>query len=309
MVNRYFILAFLLHFSAVNVPAQDTISGYVNLDAFIVSAGLQNFDKEDFIKQVVSDSTFYQAFLNLKYYPHQVESQIIVYHKDEKVQGQLNRSAQQYRNALDEMWIEIMRETSNGKIKKNNGEWKYLTAEMYDDIFFPKGKQKVSKKIDNREQELVRGSAIEKHKAQLKKMLFNPGEPIDNVPFIGDKLAIFSPEMLPHYDFSIYAYNWADTVPCVVFSAYTKKGSEDETVIHDMTSYFHRDTHEVIAREYRLAHNTIFFDFDISIIVHNALQNGVLLPQYISYDGEWDVPLKKPEIVKFDLRCGDYKVD
>lgn len=275
----------------------------------MVSAGLEGLDKEDFIKQVINDTTFYQAFLNLNYFPHQIESSIVVYLKDEEIKGQLKRFAKQYRNESDEKWIDITKETGNGKIKKNNGEWKYLTAEMYDDVFFPKGKQKVSKRIQNRDQELVRGSAIEKHKAQLKKMLFNPGEPIDNVPFIGDKLAIFSADMMPHYDFSIYAYNWADTIPCIVFSAFTRKGSENETVIKDMTSYFHRDTHEVIARDYRLSYNTIFFDFDISIAVHNALIRGELLPQFISYDGQWDVPFQKPEIVKFDLRCSDYTLD
>lgn len=308
-VKRLFSISILISVILPrSVLAQQEIATFVNLDAFIVSAGLEDLDKDDFIKQVVNDSTFYQAFLNLKYYPHHIESQITVYHKDEKESGSLRRSADQYRNNKNQMWIEIASEKSNGKIKKSNGEWKYLTAEMYDEVFFPKGFQEVSTRIEQREQELVKGSTIEKHKAQLKKMLFNPGEPIDNVPFIGDKLAIFSEEMIAYYDFSIYAFAWHDSVPCVVFSAYTKKGSEDKTVIHDMTTYFHRDTHEVIAREYRLAHETLFFDFDISIVVHNQVQKGILTPMFIAYEGQWDIPFKKPEIVKFDLKMSEYRL-
>jgi hypothetical protein len=138
-------------------------------------------------------------------------------------------------------------------------------------------------------------------------MLFNPGQPIDNVPFIGDKLAIFSQEMVPYYDYAIYLEDFADSIPCIVFSSFVKAGEEDEVVIQDMTSYFHLDTREVIARQYRLAYETFLFDFDIKIKVENVLQNRWLLPVTISYDGWWDIPFKKPEIIKFDMKCTNYQ--
>ena len=281
----------------------------VTMDEFVISAAIEDFDVEDFISQVVDDTTFYQAFLNLKYFPHEIEGDMVVYAKDDMEAATLQRTANQYLTDEEIKWVDITNEKSNGKIKKKNGKWKYLTAEVYDDVFFPTHKHRVSNEMTKRDQELVTGSKLEKHKAQLKKMLFNPGQPIDNVPFIGDKLAIFSPEMIPFYDFSIFLFDYADSIPCIAFSSYVKSGEEDEVVIRDMTSYFHVDTREVIAREYRLAHETIFFDFDISIKVENKLQNEWLLPTHVFYDGWWDVPFKKPEIIRFNMKCRNYFTD
>lgn len=298
----------MLFLFSSGVFSQNDIAKLVTMDEFVVSAGLEDFNAEDFIDQVINDTTFYQAFLNLKYYPHRVNSEIQVFHKNESQKGKMYREAVQRRNLDNEMWIDVQYEKTNGRIKKRNGEWKYLTAEMYDDVFFPNEREKVDNKIRTKEQELVGGSKLEKHKAQLKKMLFNPGQEIDNVPFIGDKLAIFDAEMVPYYDYSIFTYNWKDSIPTIAFSQYVKKGEEDEVVIRDMTSYFHKDTRDVIAREYRLAHNTIFFDFDISIKVENRLVEGEIVPVRIDYDGAWDIPFKKPEIIRFYLECFDYVI-
>ena len=295
----------LLIFGVAKANAQTDIAKLITLDEFVVSAGLEDFDAADFIRQIQEDTTFYQAFLNLKYFPHDIKSAMVVYEKDESERGTLQRKARQYLSTDKMMWVDITYENSNGKLKKRNGSWKYLTAEMYDEVFFPTEKQRVDNRIVQKEQELS-GSGLDKHKAQLKKMLFNPGKEIESVPLIGKKMAIFDDEMVPFYNYSIYAYAWQDSIPCIAFSCYVKEGDEDEVVIRDMTSYFHRDTHEVIAREYRLAHKTILFDFDISMKVENTLQNGYLLPNKIAYSGFWDIPFKKPEIISFQIECTDY---
>jgi len=306
---KSYLFLFLV-FSCSLIKAQQTdIAKMVTMDEFVISAAIEDFDVEDFISQVVDDTTFYQAFLNLKYFPHEIEGDMVVYAKDESEAATLQRLATQHLTDDEIKWVEIKSEKSNGKIKKKNGNWKYLTAEVYDDVFFPTHQHKVSNEITQRDQELVTGSKMEKHKAQLKKMLFNPGQPIDNIPFIGDKLAIFSPEMVPFYDYSIFLYDYADSIPCIAFSSYVKTGEEDEVVIRDMTSYFHVDTREVIAREYRLAHETIFFDFDISIKVENKLKDEWLLPISVFYDGWWDIPFKKPEIIRFSMKCSGYSTD
>lgn len=299
---------FLVLLTALNAIGQGDIAKVVKMDEFVVSAGLEDFDAGDFIEHVINDSSFYQAFLNLKYFPHKIKSELIVYKKNEFEKGNMYREATQFLDGTSSMWVEINEERTNGKIKSKSGEWKYLTAEMYDEVFFPKEKQKVSNRINQKEQQLVKGSKIEKHKAQLKKMLFNPGQEVENVPFIGDKLAIFDPEMVPYYDYAIFTYNWNDSIPTIAFSLFVKEGQEDEVVIKDMTSYFHADSREVIARAYTLAHNTIFFDFDIRINVENQIIDGHLLPIKIDYDGAWDIPFKKPEIIKFSIECDDYQL-
>lgn len=293
-----------------NLQAQEKdIAKVVTMDEFVVNAAIDDFDVDDFISQVVEDTSFYQAFLNLKYFPHDIRGAMVVYDKDESEYATLQRKARQFLSSDEYKWVEITYEKTNGRIKKRSGKWRYLTAEVYDDVFFPTEKRQVSNEMVQREQELVGGSKIEKHKAQLKKMLFNPGQPIDNVPFIGDKLAIFSREMVPFYDYSIFIHEYNDSIPCIAFSSFVKEGMEDEVVIRDMTSYFHRDTREVIAREYRLAHKTILFDFDISIKVENVYEKGWLVPKMVSYDGAWDVPFKKPEIISFKMQCYDYVID
>jgi hypothetical protein len=82
---------------------------------------------------------------------------------------------------------------------------------------------------------------------------------------------------------------------------------EDETVIHDLTSYFHPDTYEVLRRDYRLAYNTVLFNFDITMKVENEQKDGHLLPTKISYDGDWNALFRKPEIISFRLKCTEYK--
>lgn len=288
------------------LSSQHDIIKVISLDEFVVNASDDIFDVEAFVGRVRQDTTFYKAFLNLKYFPHDVEGKVVVYQKDESERGMMLRDAVQHLDEMEYMRVEILKEVSNGKIKKRNGEWRYFTAEMYDEVFFPKEPEKVSNVIDRFEQELSGGSRIDKHKGQLKRMMFNPGSEIDNVPFIGDKLAIFDDHMVPFYDYSIFSTTYAGE-SCIAFSCFTKEGMKEETVIQDLTSYFDPNTMEVLAREYRLAHKTLLFTFDISIKVLNMKQGGWLLPQKVEYDGYWNVPFRKPEIIQFELNCSNYK--
>ena len=75
-----------------------------------------------------------------------------------------------------------------------------------------------------------------------------------------------------------------------------------------MDTWFDRETLQVVAREYRLAHASMILDFDIKIIVDNAVVNGVLVPTYVNYDGQWDIPFRKREIVRFYLAMDQWSV-
>lgn len=306
MPKQFFALFIaLVRFAICPAVAQDDVVKVINLEQFTVSAVNDEFDVADFVERVRKDTTFYKAFLNLKYFPHTIEGAMAVFKKDETERGTMKRRAVQHLDEGEMMRTEITFEETNGNIRKRNGEWKYLTAEMYDEVFFPKGPLKVSNRIKSTEQELVSGSRIDKHKAQLKRMMFNPGAEIENVPFIGDKLAIFDDHMVPYYDYAIFNAS-IDGVDCIAFSCFAKEGMEDETVIHDLTSYFHPETYEVLRRDYRLAYSTVLFNFDISMKVENERTDGHLLPKFISYDGAWNALLRKPEIISFRLKCTDF---
>lgn len=277
----------------------------VELAPFVISAD-NSLDVEDFMQKVLVDSSFYQAFINLKYIPHDIRSTLFVRNKGEKEKGKLDRTARQQ---LDngQRKVEILTEESNGRIYKKNGYHRYLTAEMYDEVFFPTEPEDVGPDMTRFEQLEKKGSKMDKYRSQLKKMMFNPGQEIVSVPFIGDKMDIFSEEMIGYYDFSIYSAYTPDSVYCYVFQVDAKDGiRSNKTVIKKMTSYFNKETMEVMSREYRLVNNTLLFEFDIWMKVENDRRGGKLLPRRIQYIGDWDVPFKAAEIISFDIRCRNY---
>ncbi len=302
------LAAFLFSLLSANeLDAQEGIRAVVSLDEFVVSSANEGFDVDEFIEKVKNDTTFYQAFLNMRFYPHDIRGALTVYYKGEEAaeRGSMQREAVQHLDSIQYMWVEILSEDVQGRIRKRNGEWRYFTAEMYDEVFFPEKPRRVLPLIVKREQELQSGSRIEKHKSQIKRLMFNPGTEIENVPFIGDRLAIFEDHMIPYYDYALFQARRGDK-DCLAFSCITKVGEEDNTVIRDLTSYFDPDTYHVLAREYRLAYSNLLLTFDIRMEVDNALQQGILLPQKVKYDGFWNVPLRKAEIIRFEMTCDGY---
>ena len=64
-------------------------------------------------------------------------------------------------------------------------------------------------------------SGMEKHKAQLKMLFFNPGRKISGIPFMGDKTAIFDDNMEDKYDMSIDMDQYNKT-SCYIFKIKVK---------------------------------------------------------------------------------------
>ncbi len=87
-----------------------------------------------------------------------------------------------------------------------------------------------------------------------------------------------------------------------------KAADEDDTVIKRMLTWFDQSTMNVMAREYRIRHAGMLLDFDITIRVANAITDGDLVPMEVHYEGDWDIPFKKRELVRFYLRCSDWLV-
>ena len=68
-----------------------------------------------------------------------------------------------------------------------------------------------------------------------------------------------------------------------------------------MKSYFDKETMNVLKREYQLKYKSVILDFDITMDVRNIMLAGRLLPKYVRYDGQWDIPFKKAEVIKFTI--------
>lgn len=285
----------------------DRVVKSVQLDEVVVHAQAAGFSVEDFVRQVMEDSSFHKAFLHTRFHPHRLRSVLRVRARDERETAMLYRTGGLVRSgALVKLELDTVHET--GKLRDRKGEFRYLTAEMYDEVFFPKGEFLADNSVAHRKLEVERGSRIDKYKSELKKFMFDPGTEIASVPFIGDKLALFSPGMAPLYDFRI----WSDDRnghACWVFSADAKPEVRDgRTVIKNMDTWFDHVSGEVIARQYRIAHASVVLDFDIKIRVENTVVDGALVPTVVEYDGDWDIPFKKRELVRFVLEYSGWRI-
>jgi len=301
------LAALLVAVLSTPISAQpDTLLKHITLDEVVISAQAEGFDVDAFVQRVRTDSTFHKAFLNTRFHPHTVRSEARVRRKDERETATLQRRARLVRDeGMATLLIDSTAET--GRLRDRKGRYRYLTIEMYDDVFFPKGTFTADNTVAGRTLDVERGSRVEKYKGELKKFMFDPGTEIASVPFIGHKLALFSPEMAPLYDFRI----WADERggrACWVFSAAAKPEHRDgKTVIKTMDTWFDQETNDVLARTYRIAHKAVFLDFDITISVRNVRIGDALVPVRVSYDGDWDIPFEQRELVRFWLEYADWR--
>lgn len=291
----------------------DTIVNVYQLGEVVVHGGAKGLGLEGFFHQVMDDTTFYHAFLNTKYHAHSVESGLRVRDKKSRESAGLHRKGRLVRTGpMAAMVIDSTQET--GELRDRGGDFRFLTAEMYDDVFFPKGTWRADNRIVSRQQEISRESRFDRYKSELKKFMFNPGQEIASVPIVGDKLDLFDSTMAPLYDLAV-DMDFRDGRPCWLFTAIAKDSvggkaaDEDNTVIKRMLTWFDQATMNVLAREYRMRHAGLLLDFDISIRVANQLVNGDLVPVRVDYDGDWDIPFKKRELVRFWLEYADWKVE
>ncbi|MGV3637345.1 MAG: hypothetical protein ACO1NQ_06810 [Flavobacteriales bacterium] len=307
-MKRSIIIA--LHACSTGMVASaqvDRIATQVELDEVVITAQKEGFNVEAFIQQVMDDTTFHKAFLNTRYHPHRLRSVLKVRAKDEQEMATLYRTGFLHRNG-DKVWLQLDTVHESGRLRNRDSTFRYLTAEMYDEIFFPKGEITADNTVASRQLELHRGSKLEKYKSELKKFMFDPGSEIASVPFIGHKLALFNDDMAPLYDFRISAGE-RNGQQCWVFSAEAKPEFRDgRTVIKKMDTWFDHVTNNVMARSYRIAHSSIILDFDITIWVENTIIDGALVPTLVDYDGDWDIPMKKRELVRFVLNYSGWRI-
>ncbi|MEZ4756806.1 MAG: hypothetical protein R2817_08270 [Flavobacteriales bacterium] len=285
----------------------DTLIGHITLDEVVIRARSEGFDVPTFVQQVRTDTSFHKAFLNTRYHPHNVVSRLAVRGKEERelarshVRGRLVRSGERATLVLDSV-------AESGRLRDRRGDHRYLTAEMYEEVFFPKGSFKADNTVAGRRLELERGGRVERYKSELKKFMFDPGSEIASVPFIGDKLALYDASMAAYYAHRI----WSDDRKgrsCWVFSSNALPDSDpDDTVIKEMDTWFDKESGLVMARNYRIAHRSLFLDFDIRIAVENQVMEGQPVPVSVVYEGDWDIPFAKREIVRFDLHYSDWKI-
>ncbi len=272
----------------------------IMIDEVVINAFQDGINVEDFIEIIKGDTTFYKAFKSLHLQTYYAENDIKVYDKrGEKIIASLvSETKQIYRD--DCRTMNVLEEEVTGNFYKRNGDYRYFTAELYAELFFTEGK------VCN-ENNIVKGSLeeesrgkgrIEKSKIQLKHLIFNPGHRISGIPPIGNKVAIFEPEIAKMYDFQIITEE-KNGVACYLFEAKPKPEYERKVVINLFRTWLRQSDFSMISRDYALSYKFGVYDFDVKMHVDLKMVNNQLLPSYITYDGNWFLITKGRERVKF----------
>ncbi|MGN6399223.1 MAG: hypothetical protein ACTHMD_02145, partial [Flavisolibacter sp.] len=206
--------------------------------------------------------------------------------------------------------MRVLQENATGDMY-DDGQFNYYTAELYASLFFTKGKVCNENNIVSGVDRDVRSkSGIEKHKEQLKMLFFNPGKKIPGIPFIGDKLDVFSPEVSKFYDFSVDMQDM-NGQSCYVFSIKSRDdlsaSQRDKIVFDNIITWFNAKSMEIVARNYDLSYNTPVYDFNVHIEAQLTKFGDLLVPQLLRYNGNWKVIFKKREHGLFTATLFDFE--
>ncbi|MBV6403688.1 MAG: hypothetical protein IT228_03525 [Flavobacteriales bacterium] len=289
---------------------QDSLPAGILLDEAVVVAQREGFDVAAFIARVRTDTTFRHAFLNLRVHPHRTEGELRVHDPRDRERAGFFRTAHLVRiqgaDGADRtvQVTDSVRET--GRLRQPDGDHRYLTARMFESLFFPEGARPVPRSVADLDGRRSGGSRFDRYRADLKRFMFSPGEELE-VPIVGDKLALFDPDIARHYAMSIWSgvRNGHD---CWVFSADMRPDApRNAVVVRTMDTWFDKASGQVIAREYRMQHAGLILRFDIAMVVDLDVRDGLLVPTHVHYDGDWDLPMQRRERVRFFLRTTQWE--
>lgn len=266
----------------------------------------RNLNVPAFIKRIKSDTSFYKAFRNLHILGFTALNDIRMVDKSGNLKASLRSKTKQLR-ANNCRTMQVLEETTTGDMYDESHEFNYYTAKMYASLFFTKdsicGEDNI---VKGTEFSTSDKTGIEKHKEQLKMLFFNPGRKINGLPFMSSKTPIFDDEIAEKYDMSIDMDLYNNT-SCYVFKQTVKKGSEDDVVIDEMTTWFNDSTFEVVARNYSLSYDATVYDFKVTMEVKMGRYKDLTIPVLIRYNGNWKAITKKRERGVFTATLFDFE--
>lgn len=305
------LLFFLLLFPALLLRAQDDSTDLEALSRLTVLSEVvirSDLNTVGLLRRMKEDTTFYKAFRNLRVLSFTSLNDIKMLDKKNRVQASLFSKTRQHR-AGNCRSMDVLDERTTGDMYKKD-ELNYFTAELYAGLFFTQGKVCGENNIVAGRERNVRGkTGLEKHKEQLKMMFFDPGKKVPGIPFIGDKINIFSPDVSRYYDFSIDIGD-LNGLSCYVFRITPKSdltSSERNNIVFDnITTWFNEKTMEIAARSYALSYNTPVYNFNVEMDVEMTHYKNYLVPKVLRYKGDWKIIFKKRERGVFTATLYDF---
>lgn len=310
MKKSILFIALIVIFSKANAQQiqrfnPDTIKT-IQLDSAVKIVG-KKFGIETFINAIISDTSFYQAFRNMKKYTFIAENRVFTYDKSNKVDGKIYRKIRHNNNGPYKM--EYLVKEDNGKVFKKNGKYRLYTVEMFDYIFMNAYNTDF---VPNAPAAVGKGGTNESYKSKLKTLIFNPGRPIKNLPFIGSKTEIFTANMRQYYDYSFYSATYLDSIPVYRFKVSVKPDltswTKDGLMIKELVTIFDKRNFEILGRYVDMKYSNLLFDFDVQMNIEMSYFDEVKLPTKITYQGNWDYPFKKEERASFLVVHKDYQL-
>ncbi|HSN10238.1 MAG TPA: hypothetical protein VLS85_14455 [Hanamia sp.] len=297
MIQKFFTLSILLLVSLILFAQKENDStvkvneNYITLSEIVVNKKL---DVASFIDRVKNDTTFYKAFRNLRMIGYTAINDIRMLDKNGTIKASLHSTTQQIRRGNCRT-MKVLDQKTTGNIFDRQGNFNYYTAQMYAGLFFTKDSVCGENNIVKGHEFSTNGlSGIEKHKEQLKMLFFDPGRKINGLPFISNKTEIFDPAMAENYDMYIDYRNY-NSVPCYVFTINVKDNRKSNVVIDEMTTWFNAKTFEIVARNYVLSYDAGVYDFNVKMEVQMTKVGDLLVPNLITYNGNWKVIFNKRE--------------
>ena len=270
----------------------------IEMDEFVLKASREGWDVAAFIKRVKEDTTFYKAFRSLRIVSFTSYNDIKIYDKNNQVKASLNsRTRQNRKNGCRIM--DILEEKTTGDFYNRRREYNYYTAELYASLFFTDKPVCGENNIVAGHENLRGKGQLEKHKWQFKQLIFNPGSKVAGIPFAGNKVAIFEPEVARMYDFKLMLVEY-DGEDCYLFSAKPKPQYLDDVIYNELSTWFRKSDYSIVARDYSLSYKTMIYDFDVVMKVRLKNVNGQLLPYKLNYQGNWHVATKDRERGSFN---------
>jgi hypothetical protein len=301
LIILFFFIAKIGFGQSINRFNPDTVITVVIDSVVVIKTAKSGLNVEDFIQAIVKDTSFYEAFRNMKKYAFIAENRVFTYDKQNKIEGSIYRKIA-HSNDKDKHHINYLEKKDTGKLYKKNGKYSLYTVEMFDYIFMnaynsdfvpnasggPAGKK----------------GSNESYKDKLKTLIFSPGRPIKGVPLISGKTEIFTPNMRQYYNYQFSSGTYLDSIPVFRFKVSLKPDltnwTKDGLMIKELTTIFDKRNFQILGRYIDMKLDNIAFDFDVQMNIEMSyFNNDELLPTKISYQGNWDVPLKKPERASF----------
>ena len=303
------LLLLWLFWPVALLAQRDSLTDYIytviTLDSVTVSATREELDLRDFINLVQEDLSFYKAFYHLRTTPHRSEVQMKFFNKRGRQKASYFARTHQFNDDLCRS-MKMEEEDISGHFFSRKGAYIYYTAELYAAIFFTRDTLCVSGQNEAwRPQKTDKLSGMAKHIEELKKVIFATGQPAE-VPFTGDKMAIFSKKMIDRYTYKIQS----DTLngkPCYLFSIQAKPElPPSKTVIKKLDIWFEHGNLQVLRRQFHLYARTLLYDFDVNFDISLHQNGSYYLPQQISYRGWWKIPTQRLEKSQIDVRFYDF---